>query len=165
MRMRNSMAQLTAQFSTDRTVREYTERYYVPAAAAYRDRVAQNSDSGSGIAAWRHALERQWPTLRFGAVNSDSVDQQHVFDAAVYVGELSPDDVAVEVYAEAQGDETAQHVPMNSTGASKGDADGWLRYTASVASERPVDDYTLRLYPQFEGVSVPLEAPHILWQR
>jgi starch phosphorylase len=54
---------------------------------------------------------------------------------------------------------------MKCAGSANGDDDGWLRYSASVSSERPVDDYTLRLYPQFDGVAVPLEAPHILWQR
>jgi len=35
--MRESMARLTGQFSTNRMVREYTESYYLPAAAAYRE--------------------------------------------------------------------------------------------------------------------------------
>jgi starch phosphorylase len=34
-RMRESMARLTPRFSADRTVREYTEQHYLPAAAAY----------------------------------------------------------------------------------------------------------------------------------
>ncbi|MGA7801243.1 MAG: alpha-glucan family phosphorylase, partial [Gammaproteobacteria bacterium] len=39
-RMRESMAHLTPQFSTNRAVREYTEKHYLPAAAAYRARAA-----------------------------------------------------------------------------------------------------------------------------
>jgi starch phosphorylase len=35
-KMRESMARLTPQFSANRTVREYTEKYYLPAAAAPR---------------------------------------------------------------------------------------------------------------------------------
>jgi starch phosphorylase len=37
-RMRESMALLTPGFSADRTVREYTEQHYLPAAASYRVR-------------------------------------------------------------------------------------------------------------------------------
>ncbi len=37
-RMRESMARLTPRFSANRTVREYTEQHYLPAAAAYRER-------------------------------------------------------------------------------------------------------------------------------
>ena len=39
-RMRESMARLTPRFSTNRAVCEYTERHYLPAAAAYRARAA-----------------------------------------------------------------------------------------------------------------------------
>ena len=44
-RMRESMAHLTPQFSTNRSVREYTEQHYLPATIAYRQRVA---DKGAG---------------------------------------------------------------------------------------------------------------------
>ena len=37
-RMRESMARLTPRFSANRTVREYTEQHYLPAATAYRER-------------------------------------------------------------------------------------------------------------------------------
>ena len=50
-RMRESMARLTPRFSANRTVREYTEQHYLPAAAAYRTRAA---DKG--------AVGRQWST-------------------------------------------------------------------------------------------------------
>ena len=40
-RMRESMARLTPRFSANRTVREYTEQHYLPAAAAYRARAAE----------------------------------------------------------------------------------------------------------------------------
>ena len=45
-RMRESMARLTPRFSANRTVREYTEQHYLPAAAAYRTRAADNGAVG-----------------------------------------------------------------------------------------------------------------------
>ena len=45
-RMRESMARLTPRFSTNRAVREYTEQYYLPAAAAYRERAADKGAIG-----------------------------------------------------------------------------------------------------------------------
>ena len=59
-RMRESMAQLTPQFSANRTVREYTEQHYIPAAAAYRERVADKGLMGVQLLNWQHALERDW---------------------------------------------------------------------------------------------------------
>ena len=45
-RMRESMARLTPRFSANRTVREYTEQHYLPAATAYRERAAEQRRSG-----------------------------------------------------------------------------------------------------------------------
>ena len=44
--MRESMAQLTPRFSADRTVREYTEQHYLPAATAYLERAANKGFEG-----------------------------------------------------------------------------------------------------------------------
>ncbi|MDE2367089.1 MAG: alpha-glucan family phosphorylase, partial [Betaproteobacteria bacterium] len=65
-RMRKSMAQLAPRFSTNRVVREYTERHYLPAAAAYHERSASKGAAGAQIADWQRALEQKWPALRFG---------------------------------------------------------------------------------------------------
>ena len=45
-RMRESMARLTPRFSANRTVREYTEQHYLPAATAYRQRAANKGAIG-----------------------------------------------------------------------------------------------------------------------
>jgi glycogen phosphorylase len=54
-RMRESMARLTPRFSANRAVREYTEQHYLPAAAAYRERAAEqrrNGQANGRLAAW-----------------------------------------------------------------------------------------------------------------
>ena len=89
----SGMAQLTPRFSTNRTVREYTERYYLPAAAAYRERAARRGELGARIAQWRRALDEHWPALRFGRVNVETHDGEHRFEVEVHLGELGPDDV------------------------------------------------------------------------
>ena len=74
-RMRESMAQLTPRFSANRTVREYTERHYRPAAAAYRARAADKTAVGKQVVGWKDALEQQWAMLHFGEVKLGIVEQ------------------------------------------------------------------------------------------
>ena len=50
-RIRESMARLTPYISANRAVREYTERYCLPAAERYRNRSAANGALGEEIAA------------------------------------------------------------------------------------------------------------------
>ena len=71
-RIRESMARLTPYFSANRSVREYTNRYYVPAAAAYRQRAADNGAAGQEVAAWKGTLDQHWPSIRFGEMTVDT---------------------------------------------------------------------------------------------
>ena len=59
-------------------MREYTEQYYLPAASAYRERAADKGAIGVELVNWRHALEQQWATLRFGEVKRETDGEQHV---------------------------------------------------------------------------------------
>ena len=99
-RMRESMARLTPRFSANRTVREYTEQHYLPAAAAYRERAANKGAVGRQMVDWRHALEQKWSALRFGEVRVETKDGQHVFEVQVYLNDLDPSAVRVELYAD-----------------------------------------------------------------
>lgn len=55
-RIRESMSRLTPQFSADRAVKDYTERFYLPAATAYQSRAAEQGAAGRHIVAWRTDL-------------------------------------------------------------------------------------------------------------
>jgi len=160
-RMRNSMAQLTPQFSSDRAVREYTEHCYLPAAAAYLARAAGRGNAGAKIVEWRSALDETWGTLRFGEVRVETIDQEHAFEVDVHFGNLDPRDVRVELYADGVGDADPVHEPMS----LRQESAGRFTYEASVPAVRKAEDFTARLVPRHSGASVPLEAPHILWQR
>jgi starch phosphorylase len=50
-RVRESMALLTPAFSANRTVRQYTEEHYIPAAAAYAARTANRGVAGMDLVA------------------------------------------------------------------------------------------------------------------
>jgi len=165
-RMRASMAQLTPRFSASRTVREYTERYYLPACERYRKRAADNGAGGATIAAWRRDLEQHWEDIRFGEVRVVAQGDLHRFDVAVFLNNLSPQAVRVELYAD--GNDAAPAVrlemrPIDPT-ADPASTDG-LVYGASASAARPAADYSVRLTPCCEGVAIPLECAHILWQR
>jgi starch phosphorylase len=165
-RMRESMAQLTPRFSTNRAVREYTEQHYLPAASAYRERSADKGAIGVALVDWRHTLEQKWAALRFGEVKVESDGEQHVFEIQVYLDDLDldPEMVRVELYANGVNGAAAERVEMQRVRQLVGAANGYA-YRAEVPAARPASDYTARLIPRHDGAAVPLEAPYILWQR
>ncbi len=163
-RMRESMARLTSRFSANRAVREYTEEHYIPVAAAYRQRAANKAVIGTQMVDWRHALEQKWAMLRFGEVKIETDGTQHVFEVHVYLGDIDPDAVRLELYAKPinDGDTVRQEMKRVSQLA---DASGGYVYTAPVSAVRPATDYTARVIPRHDGVAIPLEDARILWQR
>jgi starch phosphorylase len=160
-RMRESMSCLTPRFSANRSVREYTERYYLPAAAAYERRAANNGELGAQIVVWRQSLERNWGGLRFGEVKIDAAGEKHAFEVQVFLGEIDPDAVRVELYADGN-DPVAQE--MTRCRPIPESANAYV-YDASVPASRAATDYTPRIVPRFPGLVVPLEEGQIFWQR
>jgi starch phosphorylase len=163
-RMRESMARLTAQFSANRTVREYTEGHYLPAAAAYRARAAENGAMGAQITDWRRSLDQQWATLRFGSWNVVSGEGRHMFEVEVYPGNLDPKNVRVELYADGRNGGEPEQQEMKLIRLLAGAPGGYV-YGAAASATRPASDYTARVIPHRDGVAVPLEDARILWQR
>ena len=163
-RMRESMAQLTPRFSANRTVREYTEQHYLPAAAAYRARADDKGTVGRQLVDWQHALEQKWAMLHFGEVKVDTVEEQHVFEVQTYLGEVDPDSVRVELYANGINGAGPVRQEMKRVRQLVGAANGYA-YSARVAATRPATDYTARIVPFHPAAEVPLEDAHILWQR
>jgi glycogen phosphorylase len=163
-RMRESMAKLTPRFSANRTVREYTEKYYLPAALAYRERAADKGAAGRLMVNWRQALEQKWSVLRFGEMKVETNDRHHVYAVEVYLNDLDPQAVRVELYAEGINGEAPVRQEMKRA-SQPANASGAAVYSASVSAARPRADYTARVIPCLDGVAIPLEDARILWQR
>jgi starch phosphorylase len=162
-RMRESMAQLTPQFSTSRTVREYSEKHYLPAAQAYRARSAGGGALGKQIVDGRRRLDHEWGKIEFRQVNVTTRDGQHFFEVVVSFDDLHPDAVLVELYAVGVPGGAPERRPMERRPASS--PSGGYVYALAVPDARPAADYTARVIPHGDGVSVPLEDGRILWQR
>jgi starch phosphorylase len=163
-RMRESMARLTPQFSANRTVRQYTEQHYLPAATAYHLRIANKGAIGRQMVDWRHSLEQKWAALRFGEMKVETRDGQHVFDVQVYLDDLDPKAVRVELYADGVNGGSPVRQEMKHVRQLAGASGGYV-YSAAVSAARTAGDYTARVIPNCSGVAVPLEAARILWQR
>jgi starch phosphorylase len=163
-RMRESMSRLTPRFSTNRAVREYTEKHYLPAAAAYRRRAANGGAAGARLVEWQRLLERKWSAVRFGEARVETKDALHTFEVHVYLDDIPLDAVCVELYADGRDGASPFRLEMVRARELFGSAGGFV-YEGSVPAERPAADYTPRIVPRHEGAAVPLEAPQILWLR
>ena len=163
-RMRESMALLTPRFSADRAVREYTEQHYLPAAAAYHLRLANKGAIGRQMVDCQHSLEQKWATLHFGEVKVETKDKQRIYEVQVYLDDLDPKAVRVELYANGVNGDSPVRQEMKRVRQLVGASGGYV-YSAAVPAARTAEDYTARVIPHCDGVAIPLEDARILWQR
>ncbi len=163
-RMRESMARLTPQFSANRTVREYTERYYLPAAVNYNSRAAGQGTTAAAVSHWQQGLERNWANIRFAEMTITTTDECHLFEIQVYLNGINADEVQVELYADGSNRGEQIRLAMSRLRQLVGAENGYA-YKAQVPASRPSGDYTVRIIPHFHGATIPLEARQILWQR
>ena len=163
-RIRESMSCLTPQFSANRSVREYTEKYYLPAAASFSQRVANKGAVGRQVINWQKVIQQKWGALHFGDVKIETKGKQHIFNAQVFLNDLNPNAVQVELFADAIKDTGLFRQEMKRVSQLAGTQGGY-DYSIEVSTNRPATDYTPRLVPRYNGVGVPLEEEQILWQR
>ncbi len=163
-RMRASMSTLTSRFSTNRVVREYTERYYLPAAEAYRARAANGAAQADRLLAWQRQIAARWTDARFGALRVETRQSEHHFAVELLHGGLDREAIRVELFAEPL-EEEEPFVRVMTRGRALEGKHGGYEYVASAPAVRPASNYTPRLIPHHPEASIPLEAPHILWQR
>jgi starch phosphorylase len=162
VRMRESMARLTPAYSANRTVREYTENHYLPAASAFVARADQEGKLGVSLNDWQQKLESSWKDVALSPARVTSKEGRQSFEVTAYLGGLDPDAVRIELFADGQNGAEPVRQPMSPGAKLPG---GGFLYSATMQTERNPADFTARVIPHHESASVPLEANHIFWQK
>lgn len=102
-RMKMCIAELTPKFTMSRMVKEYTERFYVPASARYAALCADSMQRAADLAEWTERVHGAWEAVAVQRVDADR-DHDHPVGSALRVrslvslGSLTPADVKVQLY-------------------------------------------------------------------
>jgi starch phosphorylase len=106
-RIRHTLRSLGPKVQAERMVREYVSSLYVPAAVASRHLgdAEDGYEVARELAAWKKRVVQAWPQVRVDHVESEAssgstgqrLGSALLVRASVALGELTPDDVTVEV--------------------------------------------------------------------
>ncbi|MDP3090537.1 MAG: alpha-glucan family phosphorylase [Nitrospira sp.] len=164
-RIRASLSRLTPQFSSNRMVREYVDTIYVPACALLRHRLEHEGKLAVELDEWQVRIRQSWKEIRFGDLQVTSVGDHWHFEVLVYFGDLDPDQIRVELYADPQDDgERPTRIVMHQQGTIPGSVHGYVFWADSPAT-RPAHHFTPRIVPFHPAATVPLEESLILWKQ
>jgi starch phosphorylase len=174
--VRHTMRSLGPKVLATRMVREYVDRLYTPSAASSR---ALNDDFAGArdLSRWKARVRNAWPSVSIDHVESQGVgDSPEVGDTLrllVYVslGELSPDDVDVQVvHGRVRHEENLVDTSVESLQVGESYEAGRHRFegTVSLATTGPFG-YTVRILPKNPNLVSPAElgcvalpSPHLL---
>jgi starch phosphorylase len=162
-RIRQSMAKLTPLFSSNRSLKEYTERYYLAAAQNFHKRADNNAALGKAITNWKQNFTQHTAQIRFGNFKVESNDSHHRFLVELLVDGPVATDLRVELYSDGVNGGPPMRQEMKWQ-EEKPEATTRI-YTAIISTDRPATDYTPRVMPENQDISIPLECNYILWQR
>ena len=148
-----------------RMVRQYVTELYAPAARASRVLAGSGADytGARELAAWKQRVTRAWPAVRVEHVEADDGDLSPggtlTVRASIGLGELSPDDVTVEVVYGRAGDSDEILDPEEAELALDGAvADGVARYSGAAELGQPGPfGYTVRVLPHHPLLAGPAE--------
>jgi starch phosphorylase len=162
-RIRASTSRLTPRFSANRMLREYLERMYVPAVSAYTRRTQDGARIAKDLSRWQAGLEAAWKGIRFGALEARATTGRWTFRIPVSLGGIDADAVRVELYADPAGESLGVREPMKE--CAGGAAAGTRVFECTIATSRPVSNFTPRVVPFHPEARLPLELPLLTWQR
>jgi starch phosphorylase len=169
-KMKSAMRSIGPQYNTNRMVREYTEKMYLPAIDHYTTLTADNFKRAKKIAVWKENLRRQWQTIKIGGVIVDDhmtlkVGESLTVRARIDLGQLKPEDVSVELYygsLNARGEiENPKVALMKPSDKPKGTVYEFIGVNKLETSGRL--GHTVRILPRHEDLDNPYKLGLILW--
>lgn len=169
--MKSSMKSCSPVFSTNRMVREYTDRFYLPAARRWKRFSEDQFSVARKIATWQHNLVEKWDEVRIERVEADIPSEATVgntlpVSAEIRLGSIDPNDVAVELYygpVDARGlITTGSAVPLSCQGQN-GD-EGSYRYAGVIPCEYSGQyGYALRIVPDHPEMAARYHVGLVRW--
>ena len=171
-RMKASMRSLGPKVVASRMVKDYVEDMYEPMASRADRMAAAAHERARALAGWKRRVVTEWPAVRVTATDGESgpaiveLGATRRVTTVVHLGELSSDDVAVELLHGPVGpnDELAGTtlVPLELVGA--GDTAGDYRYEGSfVCGPAGRHGITVRVVPAHPDLIGFAETGCITW--
>ncbi len=101
--MKNCMETNAPMFSTSRMVKEYAVRFYIPALNSFKELSENSGRKSVELQEWKQKIRANWQdveiiNIEFNKENQMEMNHPISVKATVRLGNLSPDDITVQVY-------------------------------------------------------------------
>ena len=155
--IKNTIARVASNFTTNRMLEDYEKQYYVPMSARYQKMIENDFAMAAEIAEWKKKISREWDNIELVGLDLPNRSKQIIALGKSYygevkleIGELSMHEVGVELVAAEQKDgrqvirEKHDFIPVEQVGSV-------ARYRIDVTADSPgLLMLAIRIYPKSE---------------
>ena len=140
--VKNTIAQVACNFTTNRMLTDYVNQYYVPQSQRYERLIANDFKEAREIASWKRNVEKEWPSIEVVSYtqpdSSYNLTTEHNLNAEVVlnIGNLLPEDVGVEMLFATQDVKGGLHIQDKCEFDVVEFKDGVAKYQASILPQR-----------------------------
>ncbi|MBW2109084.1 MAG: alpha-glucan family phosphorylase [Deltaproteobacteria bacterium] len=169
-KMKAAMRDLCPIFNSHRMVQDYTDRFYKSISKRYHVLFRDNLKGARDLARWRQKIMTSWDQIRINRVNVHDaipvpVSGRLKIGTDVFLNELQPDDVDVELYfgpLSFQDEFTEkQTIQMRPTGS---DGNGNHRFEGEIPCSRTGKyGFTIRIMPTRQKMETPYSTGLVIW--
>jgi starch phosphorylase len=169
-KMKAAMTDLCPIFNSHRMAQEYTKQCYIGASRRYNDLSREDMKAAKDLAQWRQKIMTNWDQIRIHRVNVQDGTPVPVLGnlrigADIFLNELAPEDVDVEVYfgpLSLRDDftqrSTLQMKAVNAAG------NGNYHFQGEIpCGETGKYGFTIRVLPSSRKLETPYTAGLVIW--
>ncbi|MEW6696709.1 MAG: alpha-glucan family phosphorylase [Bacillota bacterium] len=167
-RMKDCLATIPWKFSTERMVKEYTQRFYLKAALRGKAFSADQCRLAGEIQGFKRFLLENWHQVNFRSVQVQQPavmrENAEIFvQAEISLGPIQPQDVVVEVVYGKVSDHGLDKVVLMPMNLHQAVGESVYQYATSIVLIRGTSGYTLRVRPNNENFVHQFELPLVKW--
>jgi starch phosphorylase len=156
-RMRNSMARLTSEFSTNRMIREYVNNLYLPAHEKFKTRTEGLSSEFGEFMSWRKAVTENWNSVSCGQGKLVEKKGKTVLYLPVFAEHLNAHSLVVKL--KVNGDAEHEIIYELEQGDELAWQEGGCEFILELEDKKVLKDATILICPAHPLAILPLEMP------
>jgi starch phosphorylase len=167
---KRSIASILPRFNAERMVDEYVTKFYLPAAEQWRRFSAEGFQGARRLADWKGKVRAEWPRVTLRRLDTPrrrmSFGDSVMFEVAVQLAGLQPEDVIVELLLDRQDRDSGRAIHSRHRFEPQGAPldTGERRYILSLKPQLCGRlDYRIRAFPAHELLTQPFELGLMLW--